>query len=212
MKKFLLLLVVVFGVSAVHAQNKKFVAAMEKNIAMLDTSKTKEQFQQCFNNFERISNAEKGEWLPKYYMAYCSLMMSYGDETSKTDDYCDKADQLLVLADSLSPNNSEIYTLRSLSASARIRVNPMARGAKYGQLSGTLLAKAKELDANNPRAYLLDGQGKFYTPPAFGGGKDKAKPILEEAVKKFAAFKPASTIAPNWGEARAKQMLEACNK
>ncbi|TND09115.1 MAG: hypothetical protein FD123_1518 [Bacteroidetes bacterium] len=212
MKKIILLFFAVLSFPAIQAQNKKFVAAMEKQLAILDTAKTKEHFQQVYNSFERISNAEGKEWLPKYYMAYCSVLMSYMDDVSKADEYCDRADALLLKADSLSPNNSEIYVLRSWATSSRIRVNPMTRGAKFGPESGILLAKAKELDANNPRVYLLDGQGKFYTPPAFGGGKDKAKPVLEEAVKKYETFKPASSISPTWGAAQAKKMLDECNK
>jgi len=212
MKKTIVLLAFLLAAGISQAQDKKFTAAMEKQLAAMDSSKTKEQFQASFNAFERIGNAEKNEWLPKYYMAFCSLMMGYMDDTRKTDDYCDKADQLLALADSLSPNNSEIYALRSMSASARIRVSPMTRGAKYGQESGVLLAKAKELDASNPRVYLLEGQGLFYTPPAFGGGKDKAQPVLEDAVKKYEAFRPASSIHPAWGLPRAKKMLEECRK
>jgi hypothetical protein len=125
---------------------------------------------------------------------------------------CDISEKFAGKADTLSPNNSEIYALRSLIYSMRIGVNPMLRGAKFGTKSGEMNAKAKELDPNNPRPYLLQGQGKFYTPEQFGGGKEKALPLLEEAVRKFDNFKPASPISPNWGKQRAKQMLEECQK
>jgi hypothetical protein len=213
MKKLLLITIISCMSAGVYAQSKKYVTAMEKNVAILDTTGSMNGYQQAANSFERVANAEKKEWLPSYYIAFCNVMMagieSKGD---MVDAYCDKADRYLDIADSLSPNNSEVYTLKALVNSMRIKVNPMGRGAKYGTESGMNTSKAKELDPTNPRPYLLEGQGKMYTPPAFGGGKDKAVPILEEAVKKFEAFKPASKIAPHWGEAHAKKMLEECKK
>jgi hypothetical protein len=53
---------------------------------------------------------------------------------------------------------------------------------------------------------------KFYTPPAFGGGKDKAQPLFEEAIKRYKAFKPANSIMPTWGEKKAEEMLAECKK
>lgn len=214
MKKIIFLLSLLTGItlSAQDTTNTKFMTAMKKSVAMLDTAKTKSGLQQSLNGFERVAGAAKTEWLPKYYMAYCYLLMSYTDAVSMTDDYCDKADAQLHLADSLSPNNSEIYTLKALAASARIRVSPMSRGAQYGGQSAALTAKAKELDPKNPRPYFLDGQGKYYTPAAFGGGKDKAKPLFEEAIKKYGEFTPYSVVSPHWGKEKAQQMLDECNK
>jgi hypothetical protein len=194
------------------AMNPKFVAAMQKQVDILDTAFAPATLQNCYNAIERISNAEKGEWLPYYYMAYCLILESYSAETSQMDEYCDKADQLIKRADSLSPKNSEIYILRSMSASSRIMVNPMKRGAKFGKMSSMYLDTAQSLDSTNPRVPLMRGQGYYYTPPAFGGGKDKAKPVLEDAVKKYDAFIPASTIAPHWGKARAQMLVADCDK
>lgn len=219
MKKSLLFLALLFGVTAFaqndttkKAMSAKFVNAMTKPVNMLDTSFTMPALQQCYNSFERIANAEKGEWLPDYYMAYCLVFESYLDDAKKADDYCDKASKLLDRADSLSPNNAEIYVVRAMCAGARIRVNPASRGAKYGRESSEWLDKAQSLDPSNPRIYLTRGQGVFYTPSMFGGGKDKAKPILEDAIKKYDVFVPASPIHPHWGRVRTQQLLDECNK
>ena len=190
----------------------KFTIAMEKQVAILDTAFTPGTMQQCFNSLERISNAEKSEWLPNYYMAYCLVMEAYTSETSKTDDYCDKAEKLLDRADSLKGEASEIFVVRAMIASARIMVDPRSRGAKYGRLSSTLLDSAEAHNANNPRIYMTRGSGVYYTPPMFGGGKGKAKPILEEAIKKYDAFVPANTIVPHWGKFHTQQLLDDCNK
>ena len=41
-----------------------------------------------------------------------------------------------------------------------------------------LYQKAEALDSTNPRPVLLEAENKFYTPEAYGGGKDVAKNIL----------------------------------
>ena len=65
-----------------------------------------------------------------------------------------------------------------------------------------------KLDPENPRPYLLKGQSAMYTPPQYGGGKEVALPLLEQAVEKFKSFKPKSSIMPNWGAQRANTVLE----
>lgn len=211
MKKIVLLAFISVNLGTM-AQNKKYMDAMEKNVAGLDTSRTIEQLQPLENNFERIANAEKKEWLPYYYAAYCNVNMTYavkkGDEI---DVYCDKADALVKKADSLNPDNSEIQALKAQIAAARIGVNPMVRGRKYGPEAAELREKSKKLDPNNPRPWMLEGMSFFYTPAAFGGGKDKAKVSYTKALELFDAFKPASSIHPRWGKGTAEYFLKQCN-
>jgi hypothetical protein len=194
------------------SQNKKFISSVEKNLKTMDTCKQISSYQQVANSFERIANAEKKEWLAPYYASLCNAFMASMSTGDKIDEYCDIADKFASRADSLSPNNSEVCALRSLICSQRIGVNPMLRGAKFGGQAAELNTKSIQLDPTNPRPYLLRAQGKFYTPAQFGGGKDKALPLIEEAVKKYEAFKPASAINPTWGKERAMYILGECQK
>ncbi|HEY0030851.1 MAG TPA: hypothetical protein VGC65_08855 [Bacteroidia bacterium] len=212
MKKLLSIAVLLSVTFLSSAQNKKYISAMEKNVAALDTTRDAAQLQSLANNFERIASAEKSEWLPNYYLAYCYVNMTYSTKGDPIDTYCDKAEKFINIADSISPNNSEIYTLKAQIASARISVNPMSRGQKYGTISGELREKAKQLDKTNPRPYYLEGTAFFYTPPMFGGGKDKAKPAFQKALELYESFKPASTIAPNWGKSSTQYFLQKCDE
>lgn len=212
MKKTILMSLIAIAGLSVSAQNKKYIATMEKNIAELDTTRDGAKLQNLANNFERIAGAEKTEWLPSYYAAYCYVNMTYTTKGDAVDTYCDKAETFLKKADSLSPNNSEIYTIKAQIASARISVNPMTRGQKYGTESAELREKAKDLDKTNPRPYYLEGTAYFYTPAMFGGGKDKAKPSFEKALKMYETFKPASSIAPNWGKRSTEYFLKKCDE
>lgn len=212
MKKLFILTAMIAACFNATAQNKKYIAAMEKNIAELDTTRDAAKLQNLANNFERIAGAEKTEWLPDYYAAYCYANMTYSTKGDLIDTYCDKAETFIKKADSLSPNNSEIYTIKAQIASARISVNPMSRGQKYGTLSAELREKAKDLDKTNPRPYYLEGTSTFYTPPMFGGGKDKAKPAFEKALQLYETFQPVSSIAPNWGKRSTMYFLKECDK
>lgn len=211
MKK-VITLIALLAVTAANAQNKKFISGMKKSLTALDSVKKNEQYQGVANEFERIANAEKKEWLPNYYAAFCYIMLAFDAPTDKIDSYCDKADAFLRKADSISPKNSEVFVLKAMVASARIGVNPMARGMQYGMESGSAIEKAISYDPKNPRAFLQKGTSAFFTPEMYGGGAKAAKPDLEKAVEYFKTFKPASEIHPGWGKARATELLRQCNE
>jgi hypothetical protein len=209
--KNLLVYLIALTTTTLSAQDAKYVSAMEKVIHQIDSAKSPADFQNANNQLERIGNANQTEWLPLYYQSFCNLMIGMKQENpSQKDDYFNKAETLINKADSLSPKNSEIYVMKSFVYSMMISVDPANRGRKYGPLSGEMTSKAIEYDKENPRAYFMKGQGVLYTPAQWGGGAERALPVLEEAVAKFKTFKPSSSIMPAWGEAKANEALEHC--
>ncbi len=213
MKKILLTLSLALIACNVFAGGEQYTNAMKKAVAVIDTAQSAQTLQQMSNQFQRIANVERTEWLPYYYAAYCIASTAFMQkDKNKLDDYLDNAETLIKVADSMNPNNSEIYTVKAMINQGRIAVNPMSRGRKYGTIANELGTKAMELDSTNPRPYLLKGSGLFYTPAMFGGGKDKARPVLTKGIMKFDAFKPSSEIAPHWGRERTQKMLDDCGK
>ena len=212
MKKYLVLLLFITK-SGFAQENKKFEKAMEKNLTLLKDAKTGDDYTNAANAFERIAKAETKEWLPSYYEAF-ALILSANDvsDAAKKDAVLDKAMEVAKAAEAISPDNSEIVTLQSWITSMKISVDPMNRGQKLGMEASVLTSRAIELDPENPRPYLLQGTGLFYTPEQFGGGKDKAQKVLEKAVEKFNSFKPKNKLMPNWGKERAMSLLEECKK
>ncbi|MBK6994102.1 MAG: hypothetical protein IPH31_03955 [Lewinellaceae bacterium] len=61
-------------------------------------------------------------------------------------------------------------------------------------------------------AYMQEGATLLFTPPQWGGDKVKAKVTLETAAAKYEAFKPASSIHPNWGKTANEMFIEMANK
>ena len=212
MKKITLIAILHFFSLITFAQSEKYINAMIKNIALLDSAFAKpENFLSMANTFERIGTSEKTEWLPFYYAAYCRVNYAFMQKDQAGNDaIADKATELINKADSLQPNNSEISCIKSMIASVQMMVNPQQRFMQYGPISQKAMAMAMQQDPSNPRPYMLKGQGLKYTPEQFGGGCKNAVPQLEIAIEKYNAFKPASEISPNWGKAYTESLVKEC--
>ena len=210
---FLTAVTIMMAITAVFSQSDKYEAAMKTNIDQLDSALSKGTIGDLANNFERIANAEKTQWLPYYYAAYCAVMSSYiNQDKSKTDGTADKAEAFITKAEQLAGGeNSETCVIKSMIASAHMMVDPQTRWQQYGQASADNIEKAKKMDPSNPRPLYLEGQSKFYTPEQFGGGKTVAKPVLEKARAMFTGFKPASPLHPVWGKASTQYFINQCN-
>lgn len=190
-----------------------FIKVMEKHIVMLDTAADFQSYQQLGNAFERIANAAGTQWEPGYYAGFCYAVLAFQvKDKSQVDALADKAEAFLDKADKLNPSNSEISTLRAMITNTRILVDPANRWRDLGSASAEWLAKAKQQDAANPRPYYVEARTKLYTPAMLGGGPEAALPIVEEAITRFRNFKPASSIAPNWGNTEAQKLLAQLKK
>jgi hypothetical protein len=209
MKRILLTISMMYFIfTNLKAQNPAYTKVMEGLVSEIQNTQFGSQLQPLANKMERIANTEKTEWLPNYWVAYCCMIDSYSEQDAgKKDQLLDKADTYLNNVDKLVKDNDEVEVLRANLASARMAVNPQDRWMKYGGMVQKALGIAKKLNPENPRITLLEGQGIFFTPENFGGGKAKAKPVLEKSMEQFAKFKSASTIHPNWGQPTAQWML-----
>jgi hypothetical protein len=199
------------AISGVFAQSDRYTGAMQKNLALFDSAKTMAQYQSLSDAFARIGDAEKTQWQPYYYAA---LALSLGGwmpgvdadvNSPKINTYCDKAEALA----GNDADKSEIYALRNMSATQQMMVDPQTRWQTSGQQASAALKKGMELNANNPRLHYLQGMSLFNTPPQFGGGKDKAKPVFEKAVSLFNAEQPTG-FSPRWGKQQAAAQLALC--
>lgn len=202
MKKFFLFAAIICFASVAFAQSDKYVSAMKANIALLDSMMTKGSNVELANNFERIADAEKTQWLPYYYAAYCTATQAYMEkDNSKKDAIADKAQQLIDKAETISgKENSETDAIKSMIATAHMMVDPQNRYMTYGPSSSGFIAKSESLDSTNPRPVLLEAETKFYTPEAYGGGKDAAKEYFDKANTLNDKFKPETELSPNWGK------------
>ena len=110
----------------------------------------------------------------------------------------EQAEESLEASAELGPR-AETYALLGSVYGLMIGENP-ALGATLGQRIDGLQARARTLDAENPRVWLLRGIGDFHTPEAYGGGIAPARAALERAAAAFAADAPPPP-EPRWGRA-----------
>lgn len=210
MKQTVFLIALLFA-TGLKAQGK-YEAGMAKGLGEMKAAKTAEDFLKNSAFFERIANAEKTQWLPWYYAALSNIQTGWMDEKSDKDKLAEKSIELIVKAEQLGGDKSELYCLRNMVASQQMMVDPMTRWQTYGAEASKNLENAKKENPDNPRAYFLEAQSKFNTPEAFGGGKKAAKPFFEKAVELYKKEKPASELHPVWGADEATRLLEECSK
>jgi len=207
MKKLITIIALVASISG-FAQSERYVAAMKKNLALFDSSKTTADYQALSAAFERIGDAEKTQWLPYYYAGLALATAGWADQNLNKDDNATKIKALCDKADAIA-KSSEVFEIRNMAATQQMMVDPQSRYMTYGAEAGKALTQGMEIDPKNPRLYYLQGMSVFNTPEAFGGGKAKAKPVFEKSVALFKS-EEVKPLYLKWGQKQAEDMLAQC--
>ena len=207
MHKTLLFLVLLISLSG-FAQSDKYTESMQKNIALLDSAKTTDELLSLAATFARIGDAEKTQWLPFYYAALAQTWIGWNPATKDKDANSQQINAYLAKAEAIE-KNAETYAVENMSATQQMLVDPQSRYMTNGKDAATALQKGLAADPNNPRLYYLQGMSLFGTPPQFGGGKEKAKPLFEKSVALFKSAQP-KPLYPTWGKLQAETMLAQC--
>lgn len=188
-----------------------YETTMKANLQKLGEAKTLADYTALASQFERIANAEKTKWQPGYYAVLCylnavtMLQLSEDEKTAQLD----KAQPIMDNLKKNFKNESEVFALQGFLY--EMRIMGMASAMKYSPLATEVLEEAEKMNPANPRVYYLQGMNIFHTPKAFGGGKEKAKPLFEKAAVLFESVKPATALDPTWGAEYNKRMIEQCN-
>jgi hypothetical protein len=190
------------------AQNDKYTQVMQKNITLLDSTKSIDDLQSLAGTFDRIGDAEKTKWLPYYYAALAQTWVGWNPAVKDKDANAAKIKAYLDKAEAIE-KNAETYAVENMIATQQMLMDPQNRWMSYGKDAATALQKGMQVDANNPRLYYLQGMSLFGTPEQFGGGKAKAKPLFEKSVALYKSAQP-KPLDPKWGESEAEKMLAQC--
>ncbi|MCD0468725.1 hypothetical protein [Flavobacterium sp. JAS] len=220
MKKLLLIIATVTSVQfAAIAQDSTFTKQMETNVSKLDNAKAVGDYQVLANDFTRLADSKKTEWLPYYYAAFCNAKISwlYQQNADKIEPFANLAEQQIKKTEAMldmAKNKielSEVYCVLSMVNRARVFISPMSNGKKYGPIAKEYIQKALQFNSENPRANYLAAWEKYYTPKLWGGDKDKAKVFLDLAMKQL-ENKPSTTTFPRWGKSECEAILTSYNK
>jgi len=153
---------------------------------------------------ERALAIHPGDALLHHYRGYALYRLAGRHACDEAADagcvsrLLEQAEESLETSAELGPR-AETYALLGSVYGLMIGESP-ALGATLGQRIDGLQARARELDAENPRVWLLKGIGDFHTPEAYGGGIAPARAALERAAAAFVADAPPPP-EPRWGRA-----------
>jgi len=201
MKKALLLLTIVLVSVSAISQNRKYRKSMRQSIEVMNEASDRTASLKCADKFDEITQAYPDQWIPYYYASQILTNISFEDQdTEQGDATLDRAQVMLDGALALAPSESELHVLQAWLLLSRITIDPSSRGQLYFEDVNYAMGKAKELNPDNPRTYLLQAMLTLNLPEFMGGGPLAAKPIFLEADKKFKAFQNDDPLWPNWGE------------
>ncbi|MCE3075172.1 hypothetical protein [Chryseobacterium gwangjuense] len=203
-------------VSVITFAQAGYEKIMTEKIAKIETCKTVDDFQTLANDFQRIGDKEKGKWLPNYYAAFSYIqkgrvLMREGKMES-LDETADQAQKFVDAAGSIEKDNSEIHLLQKMIFSLKMMVNPQQRYMTYGMQAAEELTKSESFDSSNPRVALIKAEDVYFTPEQYGGSKTKGLELFKLALEKFNAYKPKTTLDPNWGKSEAEYFLSMGDK
>lgn len=209
MKKLFLTMLLMISAS-IFAQTT-FEKVMTEKIAKLEQSKTPEDFTALANEFVRIGDKEKTQWLPYYYAAQASIekgrnLMRTG-KLDQLDAIAIEAQTSLDKASALIKDNAEILILQKMIHNLKMMVDPQSRFMSEGMLGADALSKAEKLDPENPRITLLKAEDTYYTPEQFGGSKTKGLELFQKSADQFKVYQPKTSLDPNWGKGEADYFL-----
>ena len=199
--------------SALVLQMPAHSQELQSYVSQLDKAGSAANYQQLAEQFGRLANNEPSNWLAWYYAAFCNaktgwLLQNDGD---KIEPLADKADQQIAKALSLLDTTkqrkelSEVYVIMSMVNRARVFINPMTYGRKYGPAASHYDQLAMQVNPNNGRALYLAGWEKYSTPKLWGGDKQKAKEFLQQASQQLNA--QSSNDNPHWGKKETDELL-----
>lgn len=209
MRKLFLATVLFIGVTA-FAQTA-YEKAMSEKVAKVESHLSADDFTALSNDFTRIGDKEKTQWLPYYYAAFSSIQkgriaMREG-RTADLDPIADEAQKNLDKASELSKDNPEILILQKMVHGLKMMVNPQQRFMSEGMLAAEALSKAEKLDSENPRITLMKAEDTYFTPEQFGGSKTRGLELFQKSLDQFSVYKTKTSLDPNWGKAEAEYFL-----
>ncbi len=187
----------------------QYTKGMQRAFQLWGEQKTME----ASNMFERIASVEMDNWLPHYYAAQVNTVAAFGEkDEEKVGQLLGKAQEYINMAKVISPDNPEILVQQAMVHTAWIAFD----GATYGMtLSGKVAAlyeKALQLAPKNPRVVFSKAEWDMGSAKYFGQDTAPYCADVKRSLELFANFKPESEFHPNWGEDRAKTVLENCGK
>ena len=209
MKKLLFVMCLMTGIIAFS--QTAYDKVMTEKIASIEKHQTADEFTALANDFKRIGDKEKTQWLPYYYAAFSTIqkgrMAMREGKVADLDPIAADAQKSLDLAMDLSKDNAENLILQKMIHGLKMMVDPQGRFMSEGMLAADALSKAEKIDAGNPRITLMKAEDTYFTPEQFGGSKARGLELFQKSLDQFKIYKTKSALDPSWGKGEAEYFL-----
>lgn len=198
-------------VSISFAQKKTDLDNIESDLktAMEKSYETKtDEIQAVLDKISSVKGKKLAPWA-NYWMAYGKMMQSvfYASDRKneeKMETAAKFAEESIALLEAIKKPNSEDLALLANVMGFSIQFNP-GKGMVLGPKSGQIAEKAKKMDDNNLRAWLVLGTNDAFTPEQFGGGKKAEQYFITALTKKDKTID--LPYAPSWGKNQVYAMM-----
>ena len=206
MRLWIVLLLIPFFPAKLAAQNNASGNYMEA-VADFNKLNAQNELSGLALKFEKIAQSNVNDWLPSYYTSILYARLSL-KQKQNADLNADKAIYWANKSIAIQTND-ENYCALSMAKTAKMAVNPYLRWISYEKSIYEPLAKARKINVNNPRIYILEASLKLNLPVLFGGGCEKSKPILNKAKQLLNKQLP-QPLLPTWGKQSLDEMKQSC--
>ena len=187
MKK-LIIIFILCSVGLTNAQSK-FEKGMEKAFNLLKANKSKD----AVNLLERISNAEKNNWLPHYYIAQINSINSWNvKDITILKAQLNKAQKHLDIAKGLSPDNAELLVMQAQIYTNWVTFDGRTYGIKYASKVTELYDMAYKLEPKNPRVVFCKADWNMGSAKYFGKDTVPFYKDIKESLVLFDTYKTES--------------------
>lgn len=200
-----ILLIPLFSLN-VNAQNNLSGNLMEA-VTDFNKSNASSELAGLMQKFEKIAQSNVNDWMASYYLSILYARLSL-KQKQQADLNADKAIYWANKSIAIQAND-ENYCALSMAKTAKMAVNPYLRWMSYEKSIYEPLAKARKINANNPRIYILEASLKLNLPVLFGGGCEKSKPLLNKAKQLLNKQLP-QPLFPTWGKQSLDELKQSC--
>ena len=174
----------------------------EQALANSMSSQSPTELESLREEFASLGERKNAAYWTAYLDYYLSVYYMFQKDQERSEEFVERAISTLEDKDD---KNTEDHALLAITKSFSIMFSP---GMKAAFISGQVKEhahQALELDSGNVRAYYALANNDFYTPEAYGGGKQ-----VEGYLKKAIAL-PEQTqegeYMPSWGKDQSYAML-----
>ncbi len=153
---------------------------IEENYYTFDSNK----LESILKEVDELTSKYNDSWIPYYYSGLLQIQIGkiyYNPDPDLAYEYFDESVKDLLKALEIR-ESAGLYALLSCAYGKKSSLSTFA-AFYYGLKARDYIYEARDLDAKNPKVYLIAATHLMHAPESFGGDKDWAERLLKKALE-----------------------------